>query len=280
MIQNRDPFRYALINDELKQQIGNNPSAMAMIDMAIYDIMAKKAGVPVYKLLGGYRDSIPTSITIGIMPIDETILKAKQFIGEGFVILKLKGGDNLEEDVEKVLKTRELGENIEIRFDANQGYTVQEALMFINKTKEAKIELLEQPTDMNNEDLLKQVSQKVPVPVMADESLMTLKDVFRLTSNESMDMINIKLMKVGGITEALHINSVAKAAQVEAMVGCMDESALGINAGLHFALARPNIIYADLDGHLDLIDDPFAGLVVIKNGILYPGDLPGLSGVK
>jgi L-alanine-DL-glutamate epimerase-like enolase superfamily enzyme len=241
--------------------------------------MARQAGVPLYKFLGGYRDSIPTSITIGILPLDETIEKARTFLKEGFRILKLKGGTQVEEDIEKVMKIREVcGPETEIRFDANQGYSVAEALLFIEKTGDAGIELLEQPTDMKNEDLLRQVSQSVPVPVMADESLMTLKDVFRLTSRQATDMINIKLMKVGGITEALHINSVAKAAGVEAMVGCMDESALAISAGLHFALARPNIIYADLDGHLDLLDDPFAGLVGLKEGILYPGDSAGLSG--
>ncbi len=276
-VRGRDPFTYARINDDLKTNAGKHPSALAMIDMALYDIMAKKAGVPLYKFLGGYRHSIPTSITIGIMPLKETLEKARQFMSEGFNILKLKGGEHVEEDIEKVRRTRELGGDIEIRFDANQGYDVRDAVYFIEKTRVARIEVMEQPTDMGNEDLLKQVSQRVHVPVMADESLMTLKDVFRLTSNEATDMINIKLMKVGGITEALHINSVAKAAGVEAMVGCMDESALGIHAGLHFALARPNIIYADLDGHLDLLDDPFDGLVTLKDGILYPGDFPGLS---
>jgi len=278
IVKGRDPFTYARINDELKTVISRNPSALAMIDMAIYDIMAKKAGVSLYRFLGGFRESIPTSITIGIMPVNDTVRKAKQLNKRGFNILKIKGGSDVDEDVEKVIKIKEaIGKHIEIRFDANQGYSVDEAVSFIAQTKSVGIELLEQPTDKKNEDLLKQVSQHVSVPVMADESLMTLKDVFRLTSRDATDMINIKLMKVGGITEALHINSVAKAANAEAMVGCMDESALGIAAGLHFALARPNIIYADLDGHLDLVDDPFAGLVTLKKGILYPGDYPGLS---
>jgi len=278
IVKNRDPFTYARINDKLKDAMGKNPSAMAMIDMALYDLMAKKAGVPVYRFLGGYRDSISTSITIGILPLKVTLEKAKQFYRQGFNILKIKGGSNVQEDIEKVIRIKEeIGNQVEIRFDANQGYSLENAIEFITKTKSAGVELLEQPTDKKNDELLKQVSQKVSVPVMADESLMTLKDVYRLTSNDATDMINIKLMKVGGITEALHINSVAKAANVEAMVGCMDESALGIAAGLHFALARPNIIYADLDGHFDLIDDPFAGLIRLENGVLYPGDFPGLS---
>ncbi|TAK40858.1 MAG: dipeptide epimerase [Saprospiraceae bacterium] len=280
VLKGRDPFTYKRLNHELKKSLAKHPAAHAMADMALYDIMARKAGVPVYKLLGGYRDSIPTSITIGILPLEETLEKTRQFLAQGFRCIKIKGGKNLEEDVEKILKIRETtGPALGIRFDANQGYTVAEAIAFIDKTRSANIELLEQPTAKHDNELLKQVTQNVHVLVMADESLMTLFDVFHLTRHDCTDMINIKLMKTGGIAEALHINSVAKAAGVDVMVGCMDESALGIAAALHFALARPNIRYADLDGHLDLTGDPFAAMVVLRDGVLYPKEGAGLGDI-
>ncbi len=278
VLHGQDPFHYARLLEVLQAKLKNQPSALAMADMGLYDLVAKKAHEPVYKLLGGYRSHIPTSITIGILPVEQTLEKAREYIDKGFFILKIKGGQQVEEDIERVVKVREqLGDQIEIRFDANQGYSVSESVQFINRTKAARIELLEQPTDRNNTDLLKEVTDQVGVPVMADESLMTLKDVFHLTSNGCTDMINIKLMKVGGIAEALRINAVAMAAHVETMIGCMDESAMGIAAGLHLALARPNIAYADLDGHFDLQDDPFAGMVICKKGILYPSRLPGFG---
>lgn len=277
----RDPFHYARILEELKKLLKNQPSALAMVDTALFDLIGKKAQEPVYRLLGGYRTSIPTSVTIGILPLAETLEKAKDFMTQGFTILKIKGGKSVEEDVERVIRLREmLGKHVELRFDANQGFTVAQSVAFIEQTKHIHIELLEQPTQKENADLLKQVSNQVPVPVMADESIMTLKDVFHLTRHNCTDMINIKLMKVGGIAEALRINAVAMAANVETMVGCMDESAMGIAAGLHFALARPNILYADLDGHFDLLDDPFATMIRCEKGVLYPSEAPGFGWKK
>ncbi|UCH09633.1 MAG: dipeptide epimerase [Fidelibacterota bacterium] len=278
LLKSADPFSYTRINDELMTRVPGHPSARAMVDIALHDIIARQADVPLYKLLGGYRDCIPTSITIGILPIDPTVEKARSAVAQGFRAVKIKGGADPDEDIVKVVKVREVvGPDVELRFDANQGYTVEDAIRFIKGTEQAGIELLEQPTDKRNEELMKQVSQRASIPIMADESLMTLKDVFHLTAGAFTDMINIKLMKVGGITEALHINSVAKAGGNEVMVGCMDESALGISAGLHFALSRKNIIYADLDGHLDLIDDPFPHALRLHEGILYPTEKPGLG---
>jgi len=281
LLLNQSPFRIARITHQLKQICPGASSTLAMIDMALHDLLARKAKLPLYQLLGGFRTEIPTSITIGILPLSETIDQAKYFLTKGFTILKLKGGLNVDEDIEKVLKLREkYGDKFLLRFDANQGYTSAGAIEFINKTKSANIEILEQPTSQKKEERLGEVTQKVDVPVMADESIKTLKDAFRLASNELIDMVNIKIMKVGGILESQHINSVAKAAGMEVMVGCIDECALGISAGLHFALSRPNIEYADLDGHLDLLEDPFTDLFKLNGGILYPSQVPGLGNIN
>lgn len=273
----RNPFTYVRIMEDLKLRLEGKASTLAMVDMALLDLVSRQAGVPLYQFLGGYKPSIPTSITIGILPLQETLKQAAEFVAAGFFILKIKGGKVLEEDIEKMLRLREKFPGIQLRFDGNQGYSVAESVEFVKKTSRVGIEIFEQPTLVQGDENLGEVTRQVALPVMADESLKSLADAFRLARHERIDMVNIKLMKVGGIMEGLHINSVARSAGLEVMAGCIDECALGISAGLHFALSRPNIQYADLDGHLDLLDDPFQGLFRLKEGVLYPSDSPGLG---
>lgn len=273
----KDPFTYALLLTELKLLLEKKCSSLAMVDLALFDLVSKKAEAPLYKFLGGYQKSIPTSITIGILGLEETLKHAKEYVDQGFSILKIKGGINLEEDIVKMKKLHEIYPNIIWRFDGNQGYSVVDSIAFVKATAAMGIQIFEQPTKMEAEERLGEVTSQVAIPVMADESLKTLTDVFRLAQNERVDMINIKLQKVGGIMPGMHINSVAKSASLETMVGCIDECGLGIAAGLHFALSRPNILYADLDGHLELLNDPYKDIFKLDKGILYPSQKNGLG---
>ncbi|CAM3430616.1 MULTISPECIES: mandelate racemase/muconate lactonizing enzyme family protein [Zobellia] len=279
-LKGKDPFTYARVLMEIKAALPKKSASLAMVDMALHDLISKKADVPLYRFLGGYRLSIPTSITIGILPLEETLKQARDFVDQGFTILKIKGGHNLAEDIEKMTLLHEKFPEVTFRFDGNQGYSVVDSVAFVKATSQIGIEIFEQPTKQEKEERLGEVIDQIDIPLMADESLKTLTDVFRLAQNERVDMVNIKLMKVGGIFEGTRINSVAKSANIETMVGCNDECALGISAGLHFALSRPNINYADLDGHLEVMKDPFKDLFKLEKGILYPSDAPGLGKIN
>jgi L-alanine-DL-glutamate epimerase-like enolase superfamily enzyme len=274
----RDPLRFAALQEDMREALRPHPSARAALDMAAFDILGKVAGLPVYVLLGGFRERILTSVTIGILPETETVAAARERAAQGFLALKLKGGLDVEGDAARVLAVRRaVGPGIALRFDANQGYTAEQTMSFLEACASAGLELLEQPTPKGEPDLMERVTRDALLPIMADESLLTLRDAFRIARDDLADMVNVKLMKVGGIAEAVQINSVARAARLETMVGCMDESGLAIAAGLHFALARPNVAFADLDGHLDLVGDPYGDAVRLENGYLYPSGDPGLG---
>ncbi len=273
-----DPLNRARVLAELEALLVGHPSALAAVDLALHDLLGKAAELPLWKLLGGYRDRIETSITIGILPLEETVRAARERAEEGFRHLKLKGGLDVESDIARVLAVRgAVGEGIGLRFDANQGYSVGESVHFVEATGAAHLDLIEQPTAKERPDLLGKVTAHVDLPVMADESLLSARDAFRLGGEGLADLVNIKLMKVGGIARAQRVDAVARTARLETMVGCMDESALAIAGALAFALASSNVSYADLDGHLDLVGDPAAGLLPVVEGCLCGSDSPGLG---
>ena len=280
-VRGEDPFFYSRIYEQLRDVIPGQSSALAMVEMALYDLVSQKAGVPLYQLLGGFREKIVTSVTIGILEDDEVLNRAKKLLAQGIKALKVKGGKDVERDIHVVELVRKLtGKNTAITFDANQGYSLIEAAHFIRNTKAVGLELIEQPTSPDLTFQWHLLRQESNVPIMADESLKKLSDSFTLTSRQAVDYLNIKLMKVGGITPALQINSSARSANVRCMVGGMDESSLGVAAGLHVALARPNISHADLDSWMEIEDDPFAGMVILEDGYLFPNKLPGLGVLK
>ncbi len=273
-----DPGRVARLAVRLERLAPAVPAACAAVEMATWDLLGRRAGMPLYRLLGGFRSSILTSITIGISSLKQTVDESRERVRQGFRALKIKGGRDLDEDVERLIKTREaVGPRIRLRFDANQAYTADETLVLIEHTKAVDLEMIEQPTPRDALRELRTVQRKSPVPVMADESLLNLFDAFRVARGRLADLVNVKLMKCGGIMSALQAIAVARSSGISVMVGCMDESELGIAAGLAVALARPGVSAADLDGHIDLVNDPAAGILKLKAGVLHPSPAPGLG---
>jgi L-alanine-DL-glutamate epimerase-like enolase superfamily enzyme len=273
-----DPLRYRAVIEEIRRAAPNAPSCIAAADMALLDIVGKVSGLPLFRLLGGMRDRIRTSATIGILPTDESVRRALHWTEQGFTSLKIKGGNDVESDIERFIRIREaVGEAIDLALDANQGYAPDQALRFVRETRKARPIFLEQPTPRADLDLMGYVASLSDVPVMADESLLTAEDAADLARHGVSDMFNVKIMKVGGITASLEIGAVARAFGIGVMAGCTDEAALGIAAGLHFALASPAVLRADLDGHIPLVGDPTAGAVILEGGWLSPTGRPGLG---
>jgi o-succinylbenzoate synthase len=275
-----DPTRINLVNFALDNALDGNPSLKAGVNMALYDVVGKMAGMPLFRLLGGYREKIETSVTIGLNPKDLMVEKAKQIVSEGFKSIKIKCGINVEKDIVNILAIREaVGSSIKLRLDANEGYSVEDALRIV-KTLEKNgvtIEMLEQPTKANYLYSLKDVARQCSVPIMADETALTLRDSVKLVKLEIADMINIKLMKIGGITNAVKANALAELADVPVMVGCMNESMAAMSAGVHFACAFRNVQYADLDSVLDFTDDVAKGGARYEDGYVIPSEKPGLG---
>ncbi|WP_307894087.1 mandelate racemase/muconate lactonizing enzyme family protein [Bacillus swezeyi] len=270
----------AIFHDIEKLMIGNT-SAKAAVEMAVYDCLAQMCGLPLYQFLGGYRREIETDFTVSVNPPEEMAEDAARYIKEGFRILKIKvGKDDIHTDIVRIREVRkQAGNNIRIRLDANQGWTAKQAVRAIRKMEDEglDIELVEQPVPKHDLEGLKQVTDAVDTLIMADESVFTPEEAFQVLKTRSADLINIKLMKAGGIRQALKINAIAEACGVECMTGSMIETRLGITAAAHFAASQKNVTRCDFDAPLMLKED------IVEGGISYEGrkmtlpDAPGLG---
>src|SRR6266511_1331068 len=176
-----EPTRAALAYDHLRQVLGLRPSTLAALDIALLDLLGKVCGQPLWKLLGGARESIATSMTIGILDEKETVAQARRWVGEGFTFLKLKGGLDAEGDAIRVRKVREaVGAGVRLALDANGGYTPEQSMTFLAGCAGVGLEFLEQPTPRDYPDRLGEVQWQSPVPIMADESLTTPQQALEL----------------------------------------------------------------------------------------------------
>ncbi|MEM3444606.1 MAG: dipeptide epimerase [Thermoplasmata archaeon] len=270
-------------HEKIRERLGaikGNSAAKAGVEIALNDALGKEAGMPLAKILGLYRESITTSITIGIESKDETLKDAGRLLAEGAKVLKVKIGLNWKEDIERLRAIREkFGYGFKIRVDANQGYTVKNAIKVVKEIECLDIEFIEQPVKWFDLKGLAEVTRASPIPVMADEAVHDADDLLQVARARACDMVNIKLMKCGGIREAFLIANLAERLGMECMIGCMSETRVGISAGTHAALGIKNICYADLDGHIDLEGDVVreGGVVTMNGENRVPLNLPGIG---
>jgi len=250
-----------------------NHSAKAAVDIALWDAMGKRAGMPLWKMLGARRSEVLTSWTVGIAPEEEMIRTAEEYVEQGFRAIKVKIGDDPEKDVRVVRRIADLG--VKVWADANQAYTPKKATEVISMIEDV-VEFVEQPVPWWDLRGLRFVRNSVSAPIMADEALKSIHDLQRMVEMEAVDAVNIKLQKVGGITPAMEIAALAKRNGLKIMVGCMTETRVGIGAGVHFALGA-GVDYADLDGHRDLSADVADGSFTTEGGYHRALDLPGLG---
>ncbi len=253
------------------------PCAYAGLDIAWWDLLAKQAAMPLYKLLGLSKQSVPTSLTIGIVPPEVVRERVPEIItrtGARYLKVKLGSPEGIDADktmfnaIIETVKDSDVG----IRVDANGGWSLEDSRHMVSWLANHGTEYVEQPLHQSCDDQLPELFRDRALPIYVDESCNFKTDVARLA--HAVDGVNLKLMKCGGITEALRIVATARAHGLKTMIGCMGESSVSISAG---AAIGSLFDYIDLDSQLNLAPDPAEG-AVLKNGIVTPTDTPGHGG--
>lgn len=235
----------------IQTTIVHNEPAKAAIEIALYDLRAKCSQTSLVDLLGGQQQVVKTDFTISIASMEQMIAHAQQKVAQGFTALKIKlGSASIEEDLNRVQQiSTAVGPAIRLRLDANQAWTVQQAITVAKQLAKLNlpIDFIEQPVFADDIDGLKKVTDNSPIPIMADESVFSAQDALKIVSQHACNYVNIKLMKTGGLGVAEKINTICETAGVACMVGCMIESPVSIAAAVAFVASHQNVKFVDLD---------------------------------
>ena len=275
-----DPLKIEEIHQAMDGALLHNTAAKAAIDIACYDLFGKAKGTAVHTLLGAKESSFQTDITIGIDTEEEMAREAKQRCSDGFRCLKIKCGINPEKDLRALEKIRAaVGEAIELRVDINQGYDEQTALSVLKEMKKLNIMEAEQPVPFYDVHAMARIRALSPIPIMADESVHTPKDAEIVCEHNACDILNIKLMKCGGIYPALQISEIAKKYGKNCIVGCMSESKLAISAAATVLLSKDNVHSADLDSFFSFTDPErgVSGGFTAERDVITMSEKPGFG---
>ncbi|MEO5628393.1 MAG: dipeptide epimerase, partial [Thermomonas sp.] len=269
------------ITQLVQSAMEKNTSAKAAVEIAVYDLWGQLYGAPLYQLLGGGDPVITTDITISVDYIDKMVSDSVAAVERGFESLKIKVGKDIGVDIER---TKAIHAAVEgralLRLDANQGWTAKQAVFALQTLENAgvKLELVEQPVKAHDLEGLRYVTERVHTPVMADESVFGPMEVIELIRMRAADIVNIKLMKTGGISNAVKIADICGMHGIDCMIGCMLESSIGVAAAVHLAVAKSNVISKiDLDGPSLCKYDPVAGGVIFNESEISVTDAPGLG---
>ncbi|MDP4536118.1 dipeptide epimerase [Alkalimonas collagenimarina] len=261
--------------------IMKNYSAKAAVEIAVYDLFAQLYKAPLYKMLGGGVPKLTTDLTISVDYIDKMVADSLDAVDRGFETLKVKVGKDIGVDIERVKAIYAAVEGRAlIRLDANQGWTAKEAVYALHKLEDAgvRLELVEQPVKALDIDGLKYVTDRVHTPVMADETTFSPREVIDLIKMRAADIINIKLMKTGGISNAIKIADICSFYDMQCMIGCMLETSVSVSAAVHLAVAKSDVITkVDLDGPSLCAFDPVVGSVNFDGADISINDAPGLG---
>ena len=265
---------------KIDKALAGNASIKAAFDMALYDLNAKAVGLPLYRYLQGDNDKkIYTDMTVSLLEKSKMAEKARKFVDDGFPVLKVKLGKDAVSDIERIIAIRqEIGMDMDIRIDANQGWNYYEAIKALDGMAELNIQHCEAPLPAGDFIGREKLRAESPIPIMGDESVFSHQDAYRNLAIDAIDLINIKLGKSGGICHAMKIASIAQAAGVYCQVGSFSETRLGITALTHFSKAWDNIIYYDLDSPLMQSEDPIqGGMVYHKDWEVTVDETPGIG---